>query len=123
MSIKLSAKQALGIKFPIELRDSEDRLIMHQKSKDYWFINNYDRLGYRIGWRDSAGRVKSWVYDDWGNRVGYQCSSGYWYLKVYNKRGVCISKRTSKDKPANLPVEMTLADICKALGKDIKVIK
>ena len=69
----------------------------------YWGESTYDKNGMVLTSKDSNGDWWESTYDDNGNELTYKNSSGV-------ERGLDIE-------------EMTMEEVCKALGKTIKITK
>ena len=86
-------------------------------SKEWWLNNKLHREdGPAIEWKDGS---KQWYLDGKihrgdGPAVEYADGDKYWYLN---------GDEVTEDDVMNPAEEMTMDQICKALGKNVKVIK
>ena len=64
------------------------------------------------------------TYDDNGNELTYKDSDGYWRESTYDDNGNLLTYKNSKGVELGFDIEeMTIEEICKALGKTIKITK
>ena len=86
-----------------------------------WYLNNqlHREDGPAIEYSNGS---KSWYLNDQlhredGPAVEYSNGSKFWFLN-----GESMTEQEHKTK-TNPTIEMTMEDICKALGKNVKVVK
>jgi len=121
-SIKIKAKKS---EYPIQLFDSNSNRIYYENSDGYWRKREYDPNDNEIYFEDSNGFWYKKKYDSNGNDIYYENSKGYWYKNGFDSNGNLVYHETSdgiiEDKR---PVkEMTIEEISKLLGYEVKIIK
>ena len=105
--------------------DSNGNLVYYEESNGYWVKREYDSNGNLVYFEDSDGYWLKREYDSNNNEVYYEKSNGYWFKREYDSNnnevyfedsdGLIVDRRKEN--------EMTLEEICKELGRDIKIIK
>ena len=64
------------------------------------------------------------TYDDNGNELTYKNSDGYWGESTYGDNGKQLTYKNSRGVERGFDIEeMTMEEICEALGKTIKITK
>ena len=96
----------LDVVYPIKLKDSNGNVVYYQLFGGYWSKREYDDDNDLIFDEDSNGYWSKREFDENGNKTYYENSNG----KITG-----ISKHDV--------VEMTMEEICKSIGKNVKVIK
>ena len=102
--LKLSNGKELDIKYPIQLFDKDGNRVYYEDSKGYWGKREY-KDGKEVYFENSKGNWSKKEYKD-GKEVFFENSSG-------DKRGT----------PLQETVEMTLSEVCKVVGKNVKIVK
>ena len=98
---KLNTGKELNINYPIRL---------------------YDKAGRQVYCEDSEGDWQKWVYED-GYEVYFENSKGFWSRRecedgvevYYEDSDGCIEDNRE-------PVDMTIAEVRKELGKNIRIV-
>ena len=107
MKDKQTIAQFLKIKtFPFDIKDAKGNVIYYEYSNGYWCKRERDAKGNEIYYEDSDGYWTKREFDAKGNRIYFEDS-----------KGLIIDKRP---KPI---VELTLEDIAKLKGVDVKQIR
>ena len=95
-----------------------------EDSKGDWFESTYDDNGNELTYKNSSGYWDECTYDDNSNELTYKSSSGYWRESTYDDNGNELTFENSKGNKRGFDVEeMTMEEICKVLGKTIKITK
>ena len=84
-------------------KNGEIALHYSQLESGWWLEGTYDQNGWVLAFKDSNGFWSKFTRDQDGNELTYENSGG-------TKRGFDIE-------------EMTMEQVCKALGKEIKITK
>ena len=89
-----------------------------------WF-SVYDSNGNKVYYENSNGLWIKREYDSNNNQVYFEDSDGYWSKREYDSNDNVVYSENSyglinDDRVKN---EMTLEEVCKELGRDIKIIK
>jgi len=64
------------------------------------------------------------TYNDNGNKLTYKNSEGYWWEYTYDDNGNELTFKSSESVERVFYIEeMTMEEVCKALGKTIKITK
>jgi hypothetical protein len=104
--IELKGNYTLNVRdSEFEVLDEKGNLIYGENSNGYWEKRKFDEQGNRIYWVNSDGYWNKREYDEQENEVYYE-----------NSDGVIIDKRPNAK-------ELTIAEIEKLLGYQIKVVK
>ncbi len=104
--IKFKDGSTVDVKYPIKLKDSNGNVVYFENEIGYWHKHEYDEDNNLIFGEDSHGYWVRREYDENGTETYYENSNG----KI-----TCTSKHDV--------VEMTMEEVCKAIGKNVKVIK
>ena len=95
-----------------------------EDSKGDWFESTYDDNGNELTYKNSDGDWVEYTYDDNGNELTYKNSSGYWRKSTYDDNSNELTYKDSRGVERGFDIEeMTIEEICKALGKTIKITK
>ncbi len=96
----------LDVVYPIKLTDSSGNIVYCQRADGYWSKCKYDKNDLQTFFQDS---------------------NGYWEKKEWNSNGKITFFKTSEGVKRGTSkhdvVEMTMEEICKSIGKNVKVIK
>ena len=105
--------------------DSNDNVVYYENSKGYWVKIEYDSNGNQVYYENSDGYWIKREYDSNNNKVYHKDSKGYWIKREYDSNGNVVYSENSYGTIFDKRVknEMTLEEICKELGRDIKIIK
>ncbi len=108
MSIELKFKDGrkLDVEYPIKLKDSHGNITYNENSDGHWAKYEFDANGNITYLENSNCFWAKYEYDDDNNLTYLENSDG-------------SMKGTSKHNV----VEMTMEEVCKAIGKNVKVIK
>ncbi len=106
IELKFKDGSTVDVKYPIQLKDSHNNTVYCQWGNGEWIKSEYDKIGNRIYFENENGFWYKREYDDDNNQTYYEDSDG----KITG-----ISKHNV--------VEMTMEEVCKAIGKNVKVIK
>ena len=99
--------QFLKVKaFPFVIKDDKGNVIYWENSTGYWHKRELDDEGNQIYCEDSHGYWIKYEYDDKGNRTYFE-----------NSKGIICDNRP---KPM---IELTLEDIAKLKGVDVRQIR
>ena len=100
---KLSNGEGLNIEYPIRRYDQEWNQVYYENSYGYWEKRKY---------KD-------------GKEVYYECSNGSWYNCEYDEEGNEVYFRDSDGLIIDNrePVDMTMAEIIKKLGRNIRIVE
>ena len=120
--------QFLKVKtFPFDIKDAKGNQIYCEDSDGYWYKSEYDAKGNEIYLESSNGFWVKHKYNDQGNEIYYGDSKGYWRKREYNDQGNVIYSIDSKgfilDNRPKPMIELTLEDIAKLKGVDVKQIR
>ena len=89
-----------------------------------WIESTYDDNGNRLSYKNSEGYWDECTYDDNSNELTYKSSRGYWREYTYDDNGNELTFKSSEGVERGFDIEeMTIEEICKALGKTIKITK
>jgi len=120
---KLSNGKELDIEFPITLFNKDGHIVYYEYEDRYWQKREYKKEGDQMYLEDSLGFWSKCKYKD-GKQVYYEDSDGLWWTREYegdkeiyfeNSDGDIIDYRE--------PVDMTMEEIIKELGKNIRIIE
>ena len=65
-----------------------------------------------------------YTYDSSGNELKFKSSTGFWYEYTYDSNGNQLTYKDSDGISEGFDIEeMTMEEVCKALGKEIKIKK
>ncbi len=93
------------------------------KIKKFPFIIN-DHNGNEIYYESSTGFWRKSEYDSNGNIIYFENSTGYWIKTEYNSEGIRIYYEDYSGLiEDNRVVELTMDEIAKKLGIDVKYLK
>ena len=107
MKDKQTIAQVLKVKtFPFSIKDDQGNLIYLENSDGNWVKYEYNDKGNEIYLEGSNGYWSKREYDDKGNEIYYENSN-----KIIN------------DERPKLMIELTLQDIAKLKGVDVKQIR
>ncbi len=140
----------LDIAYPIYLKDISGNIVYCQDLNQHWYKCEFNNRGNKIYHENATGFWIKREFDDNGNETYYEDNTGYWYKHLYDVNGNIIYYENSgggwyahewddkgnsiyhenslgvvrgeKSKPNNV-VEMTMDEISKVVGKNVKVIK
>jgi len=123
-SIKIKAKKS---EYPIRIYDSKNNQIYFENSDGHWMKQEYDSNGNQTYFEDLTGSWYKIEYDSNGNQIYFENSTGYWTKNEYDSNNNLIYYENSagyvednRPKPAK---EMTVSEIIKKLGYEVKIIK
>ncbi len=127
IELKFKDGRKLDVKYPIILKDSRNNIVYFQWSDGVWIKSEYDSQYNKIYFETSEGSWARCTYDEDNNLIYDEDSDGNWHKCEYDKDGIetyfenseGVKKGTSKHEV----VEMTMEEICKSIGKNVKVIK
>jgi len=89
-----------------------------------WMEYTYDDNGNRLTYKNSKVYWLESTYDDNGNKLTYKDSSGYWRESTYDDNGNELTYKNSRGVERGFDIEeMTMEEVCEALGKTIKITK
>ena len=119
--------QFLKVKaFPFVIKDDQGNVIYLEDSDGYWYKSKHDK-GNEIYFENSDGFWVKRGYNDQGNEIYYEDSKGYWRKREYNDQGNVIYSIDSKgfilDNRPKPMIELTLEDIAKLKGVDVRQIR
>ena len=112
-------------RYNIDMKDKQT-IAQFLKVKTFPFIIK-DEKGNEIYFEDSTGFWYKYEYNEKGNLIYLEDSDGYWYKREYNDNGNLIYYEDSDgliiDKRPKSMIELTLQDIAKLKGVDVKQIR
>jgi len=120
---RLSNGQDLDIEYPIILCDADGNKVYYERSDDYWTKSEY-KDGNKVYFEDAYGFWERNEYKD-GKQVYYECSNGSWYNCEYDEEGNEVYFRDSDGYRVDNrePVDMTIEEVCKELGRNVRVVE
>ena len=99
--------QFLKVKtFPFTIKDDQGNEIYWENSDGYWDKREYGEKGNEIYYEDSDGYWNKHEYDDEGDEIYYEDSNGF----ILDNRPMPM-------------IELTLEDIAKLKGVDVRQIR
>lgn len=106
--MKLSEFLNIGVEHgkPLHLFDSNGDEVYYENYMDYWTKRKYDSNGNEVYFESSSGYWAKGEFDSDDNRIYYENSTG----------------ELEDNRPSPV-VEMTMAQICEVLGKEVKIVK
>jgi len=105
-------------------KNGEMRIEYLEDSGGFWWECTYDNNGNKLTYKDSSGYWGEHTYDDNGNELTYKNSKGYWWEYTYDDNGKQLTYKTARGVERGFDIEeMTMEEVCKALGKTIKITK
>jgi len=126
--IELKFKDGLSIPvaYPIELKDANGMLVYRGHSNGAFHKYAYDSRKNQTYYENSNGFWAKQVHDERDNQISYEDSNGDWWKAEYV---ICLetyyedSHGAIRGTSVHEVVEMTMDEISKAIGKNVKVIK
>ena len=119
--IRLSNGEELDIKYPIELFDKDGNLLYYENSDGFWCKNQY-KDGEQVYFVNSDGLWWKSVYKD-GHEVYFEGSDGYWLKYEYKDGKEVYCEDSDGHRVDNRePVDMTIEDVCKLVGKNVRIV-
>ena len=104
--------------------DDNGNELTYKNSEGSWDESTYEDNGNRLTYKNSQGDWLESTYDENGNRLTYKTSDGYWGKSTYDDNGNELTFKSSEGVERGFDIEeMTIEEICKALGKTIKITK
>ena len=104
--------------------DSNCNRTSRKDSSGYWSESTYDSNGNELTFKSSSGTWYESTYDSKGNKLTYKDSFGYWSESTYDSNGNELTYKNSGGTSRGFDIEeMTMDQVCKALGKEIKIKK
>ena len=95
-----------------------------EASDGHWIEHTYDNNGNRLTYKNSRGYWGEYTYGDNGNELSFKSSSGHWRESTYDDNGNELTFKSSEGVERGFDIEeMTMEQVCKALGKTIKITK
>ena len=89
-----------------------------------WMEYTYNDNGNKLTYKNSSDYWDEYTYDDNGNELTYKSSRGYWRESTYDDNGKQLTFKSSEGIERGFDIEeMTMEEICKVLGKTIKITK
>ena len=89
-----------------------------------WLEYTYDDNGNKLTYKNSSDSWDEYTYDDNGNELTYKSSRGDWRESTYDDNGKQLTFKSSEGIERGFDIEeMTIEEICEALGKIIKITK
>ena len=117
---KLSNGKELDIKYPIELFDKDGNKVYYENSTGYWWKCEYQEgtaVYYENGfwWKDEL--------DKDGNKVYSEGKTGFWEKREY-RDGIQVYYEDSNGYIVDnrKPVDMTMEEVCKELGRNVRIV-
>ena len=103
------------------MKNIKEYLKSEDKEIRLYHKNGEMRIEYleasKVYWLESS-------YDDYGNKLTYKNSNGYWRESTYDDNGNELTFKNSEGIERGFDIEeMTMEEVCKALGKIIKITK
>ena len=96
------------------LKSEDKEIILYHKNGEVSIRYFESSNGY---WREST-------YDENGNRLTFKNSRGYWGEYTYGDNGNELTYKNSNGVERGFDIEeMTMEEVCEALGKTIKITK
>ena len=117
------------------LKSEDEEIILYHKngkvslkylefSGGDWLEYTYNDNGNELTYKNSSGYWVEHTYDDNGNELTYKNSNGYWWEYTYDDNGNELTFKNSEGIERGFDIEeMTMEQVCKALGKIIKITK
>ena len=104
-------------------KNGEIRIGYFEVSNGYWWEHNYEDNGNKLTYKDSSGDWLEYTCDDNG-QLTFKSSSGYWWESTYDDNDNELTFKSSEGVERGFDIEeMTMEEICEALGKTIKITK
>ena len=105
-------------------KNGEARIMYFEFSDGDWLEHTYNDNGNNLTYKNSSDYWDEYTYDDNGNELTYKSSRGYWREYTYDDNGNELTFKSSEGVERGFDIEeMTIEEICKALGKTIKITK
>jgi len=119
---KLSNGKELDIDNPIYLYDEDGNQVYFEDSDGFWWKSEYED-GNPVYYEDSTGYWSRREYKE-DREVYREDSTGYWRKREYDEdREVYCENSNGCIKDNRKTVDMTMAEVCKLLGKKVRIIK
>jgi len=119
---KLSTGEELDIEYPIRLRDKDGNEVYYERSDGCWSRSKYED-GREVLYEDSSGFWYKREYKD-GNVVYDEDSNGCWHKMEYKDgKRVYLEDSFGRIIDHREPVDMTMAEVCKELGRNIRIVR
>jgi len=123
-SIEIEAKKS---EYPIQLFDSNNNLIYYENLIGYWEKQEFDSNSNKIYYETSNGYWYKTEFDSNNNQIYYENSYGEWSKSKYDSNSNVIYYENSdgiiRDKRPKQVKEMTVSEISKLLGYEVKIVK
>ena len=128
MKAEQTIAQFLKVKdFPFIVKDDKGNQIYYERLDGYWNKREYNDHCNEIYYENSDGYWNEREYDNHGNQIYLEDSDGYWNKREYDEQGNLIYLEDSDgliiDNRPKQMIELTLADIAKLKGVDVKQIR
>ncbi len=128
IELKFKDGRKLDVAYPFELKDSRGNTIYRESGIDsVTHKYAYDSNGNCIHYENSAGEWSKQEYDENSKETYFENHYSYWRKSEYDDTGNLTycedSNGTIEGTSKHDVVEMTMEEICKKLGKNVKVIK
>ena len=125
MRIKSIEIEANAEEYPITLFDKNHNKIYHENPNGYWSQREFDSNNNEIYFKNSDGDWYKREFDSNNNQVYFENSNGYWSQREFDSNN---NQMYYEDSYGNIiddrqVKEMTLSEISKELGYQVKIIK
>jgi len=105
-------------------KNGEINISYLEVSSGYWWESTYDDNGNELTYKNSEGSWDESTYEDNGNQLTYKNSQGDWWESTYDDNGNELTYKNSEGVERVFYIEeMTMEEVCEALGKTIKITK
>lgn len=113
-----------NVKYPIQLYNKDGKLIYNENSDGFWFKKEYNDNGYEIYHETSKGYWYRRDVTSDGRQTYYYNSNNIWSKKEYNGEEIIYCETSIGGVLFDFrPKEMTVSEISKELGYEVKIIK
>jgi len=119
---RLSNGKELGIQYPIKLYDQDGNTVYCESFDGYWYKSEY-KDGKEVCHETSTGYWCRSEYQD-GKEVYYGDSTGYWWKREYQGGEMVYFENSNGDiEDSRKSVDMTVEEVCKLVGKKVRIVE
>ncbi len=127
IELKFKNGNKVDVVYPIILKDSRGNKVYSETESGYYVMYEFDDKGNETYNENSHGHWAKREYDINGNETSFEDANGYWVKREFDENGNKTyyenSDGSRKGTSKHDVVEMTMEEVCKSIGKNVKVIK
>ena len=105
-------------------KNGEINISYLEVSSGHWWESTYDDNSNELTYKNSRGYWGEYTYGDNSRELSFKSSSGHWRKSTYDDNGNELTFKSSEGVERGFDIEeMTMEEVCEALGKTIKITK